>query len=149
MNIKFKIMINIVLRNKSLIKIYRISMKIFKFLNKHLYILSLLSLFTKARNSIYFRALSIIIKIFLLINLFITSGLFFTFVDLTTPLSLIYEFYDGILNPYKDLILDKYNSLFNINVEDKMVENYANKIEKVEGTNKYKVVSSNSSNISD
>jgi hypothetical protein len=36
-----------------------------------------------------------------------SSGLFFSALDLYTPFSIIYSFYDKVLSPYKDLMLSK------------------------------------------
>ena len=78
-------------------------MKIFKFLNKHLYILSIISFIAKARKSVYYKTISFILKIILAINLVITSGLFFSVVDLYTPLNTIYSFYNDFLGPYIEI----------------------------------------------
>ena len=116
-------MINIILKNKKLIMLYKYSIKIFKFLNKHLYILSILSFLRKSRNSIYYKFISWTIKIVILLNLIISSGLFFSTVDLVTPLNIIYNFYNDLLGPYIEMMRIKYNELNNIttNTETKYV----------------------------
>jgi hypothetical protein len=122
-------MINIVLKNKKIIKFYKYSLNSFKFLNKHLYILSILSFISKSRKSIYYKIISYTIKLVIILNLVISSGLFYAAMDLQTPLTAIYSFYDTILSPYKDLLLEKYQNLMNLNVEDKVSNNFVNKKE--------------------
>jgi hypothetical protein len=73
-------------------------------LNKHLYLLSIISLIAKLRKSVYYKVITWIIKIVLIINLTITSGLFFSVVDLSTPLNTIYLFYNDLLGPYIDIL---------------------------------------------
>jgi hypothetical protein len=109
-------MISIILKNKKLITFYKYSVKVFKFLNKHLYILSILSFLTKTRNSIFYKIISYTIKLVILINLFISSGLFYASIDLYTPFSNIYSFYDIILSPYLDLIKNKYDKIFDLDI---------------------------------
>jgi hypothetical protein len=118
-------MINIILKNRSLIKIYKYSLIIFKFLNKHLYILSILSILAKARKSNYYKIFSWIIKIILVLNLAVSSGLFFSVVDLYTPFTTIKLFYNDLLGPYLELLRSKTNELSNLysNVENKYVNN--------------------------
>lgn len=53
-------------------------------------------------------------------NLIITSGLFYSALDLHTPLLAIYNFYDTVLSPYYDLFLNKYKDLSNIDVESNL-----------------------------
>jgi hypothetical protein len=104
----------ILIRNKHLIRLHKYGKLTFNFLNKHFYIVSLLSLIAKAKNNKLYKITSWIIKLILVINIFISSGLFFSLVDLTTPITAIYSFYDNLLSPYIDMITDKYNSLSNL-----------------------------------
>jgi hypothetical protein len=119
-------MINIILKNKTLIKIYKHSVKIFKFLNKHLYLLSILSFLSKARNSVYYKVISYILKLIIVINLVVTSGVFYAALDVQTPLLAVYDFYDKILSPYIDLLINKINNVSNINLEDSYVKSFRN-----------------------
>jgi hypothetical protein len=106
--------IAILIRNRHIIRLHKYGKITFNFLNKHFYFVSLLSLIAKAKNNKLYKITSWIIKLILVINIFISSGLFFTVVDLTTPLSAIYNFYDNLLGPYIDMITDKLNSLSNL-----------------------------------
>lgn len=104
-------MINIILKNKRLIKLYRGFVILFKFLNKHLYLLSIITLIKRSRSTALYKAISLIIKMVVLINLIISSGLFFSFLDLQTPLMNVYSFYDEIIKPFYDYLIEKFNDL--------------------------------------
>lgn len=83
-------------------------------MNKHLYILSIISLIAKARKSIYYKIISWILKLILAINLLVTSGLFFSIVDLSTPLEGIYNFYSDMLGPYIKYLKLKLSEMFDM-----------------------------------
>lgn len=134
-------MLNIIIKNKKLIKLYKYSIGIFKFLNKHLYILSFISLIAKFRKSFYYKMLTYLIKAIVAINLIITSGLFFTLTDFSTPLIQIWNIYDEILGPYIEILKQKIKSLYNllINLDDNLITKYNNvsvpEVTKVVGEN--------------
>jgi hypothetical protein len=115
-------MINIILKNKTLIKLYKYSVTTFKFMNKHLYLLSIISFISRSRKSVYYKIVTLIIKIVLIINLIITSGLFFTVVDLYTPFNTIESFYSDLLGPYIEILKLKYNDLNNIYTSEKSIQ---------------------------
>ena len=119
-------MLNILIKNKKLIKLYKYSLGIFKFLNKHLYILSFISLIAKFRKSFYYKALTYLIKAIVAINLILTSGLFFTLTDFSTPLIQIWSIYNEILGPYIEILKLKIKSLYNllINLDDNLITKY-------------------------
>jgi hypothetical protein len=104
-------MINIILKNRNLIKVYKYSKELFKFLNKHLYILSILSFLRRSRNSFYYKLISYTLKLVIFINLIITSGLFFTLTDFTTPFNIISSIYKDLLYPYLDMSKEIYTRL--------------------------------------
>jgi hypothetical protein len=91
-------------------------------LNKHLYILSILSIIAKARKSIYYKLISWILKIVIAINLLITSGIFFSVVDLYTTFKGVYYFYNDILAPYIEIVYNQYNEIQS-NIETKYLKN--------------------------
>jgi len=62
-------------------------------MNKHLYILSILSFFKKTKDSFYYKFISYTIKLVILINLVISSGLFFSALDLQEPISALRALY--------------------------------------------------------
>jgi hypothetical protein len=107
-------MINIILKNRTLIKIYKYSLKTFKFLNKHLYILSFLYLISKARKSVFYKFFSYLIKITIAINLIFTSGLMFNLADLNTPFQQVINLYYIVLGPYIELLKYKFYTINNL-----------------------------------
>lgn len=107
-------MLNIVLKNKTLIKVYKYSVKLFKFLNRHLYILSIISLISKFRKTNTYKLVNWIIKIILALNIIFISGLFVTLVDFETPFDTVYNLYMDLLNPYIEIIKAKFNLLLKI-----------------------------------
>jgi hypothetical protein len=107
-------MLNIVLKNKTLIKVYKYSIKLFKFLNRHLYILSLFSMISKFRKTNTYKVINWIIKIIVTVNVILASGLFLSLTDLQTPFDIVYNLYMDILRPYIDLIKSKFNKLLSI-----------------------------------
>jgi hypothetical protein len=121
-------MINVILKNRSLIKLYKYSVTTFKFLNKHLYILSILSLIAKARKSVYYKVISWILKFIIVINLVLTSGLFYSLIDLQTPFNTIYSFYSDFLNPYLEIIKNKYQMVDISNINNSVENKYNNLI---------------------
>jgi hypothetical protein len=111
-------MINIVLKNKRLIKIYKYSLSIFKFLNKHLYILAIISFISKSRKSIYYKIISWSIKLIILINILVGTGFIIYFTDFVNPFDKTFSFYYDILKPYIDFIKRLWHDIININIED-------------------------------
>jgi hypothetical protein len=107
-------MLNIIIKNRNLIKIVKYGKIVFKFLNRHLYILSLISLIAKFRKSNTYLVLNWLIKIIVSINLLFVSGLFFTFTDLYTPLTSIITFYETIFAPYIEIIKIKTKLIYNL-----------------------------------
>jgi hypothetical protein len=101
-------MLNIIIKNRNLIKLIKYLKIIFKFLNKHLYILSILAFLRRSKDSLYYRAITLTIKLIILINLIISSGLFFSVLDLSTPLDTIIQFYLEVIKPYFDSLLEKF-----------------------------------------
>lgn len=112
-------MLNIIIKNRTLIKIIKYLKIIFKFLNKHLYILSILAFFRRNKDSYYFIIIKFIIKLVILINLAISSGLFFSVLDLHTPFDVIISFYQDVIKPYFDSLLEKFYKLIDIQSKPK------------------------------
>lgn len=117
---------NIILKNKTLIKLYKSFIKVFKFLNKHLYILSFISIIAKFRKSNAYKAISWLIKIVIGINILIVGGLFLNITDFQTPIDMIYNLYYDILGPYIEYIKSKINILLEFfnNIEDNLITQY-------------------------
>ena len=109
---------------------YKFSVKLFKFLNKHLYILSFISLIAKFRKSNSYKVISWVIKIIVSLNILLASGLFLSITDLQTPFDAIFNLYSEFLKPYIDLIKSKINNILKSinNVDDEFIKQYrANK----------------------
>ena len=101
-------------------------------MNKHLYILSIISIISKLRKSKSYKIVSWILKIVVAINLIITSGLFLTLTDFITPYNIIINIYSDLFEPYINISKNLYNDLtdkFNdssVNKHLKSIENNSN-----------------------
>ena len=100
--------------NKKLLIIIK---KMYQFLNKHFYILPILSLLSKIRISKYYKITSWLIKLIIFINIIIGTGIIVYFTDFVNPFSIYYDF----LKPYIDLIKQYFKNL--INLEDTISSN--------------------------
>src|ERR1700728_2936245 len=116
-------MVNIILKNKSLIKIYKMSVKLFKFLNKHFYILPILSFISKIRSNNFYKSISWIVKIIILVNIILGTGFIVYFWNPSEGVSIYYQ----LLQTYIDLITNFFKGLWidfsNINIEDSFIDN--------------------------
>jgi hypothetical protein len=145
-------MLNIILKNKQLIKLYKYSVWLFKFLNKHFYIMSIISLIARFRKGIYYKAITLTIKIIIAINLLITSGLFFTLADFATPLLAIQQFYKDFVGPYLEMINNQLTTIYNkydgiAQLKDKAESNYGKNVFKSITENNLIETASDNSNI--
>src|SRR5580692_7715114 len=113
---------NIIIKNKNIIKLYKFLVEVFKFLNKYLYILSIISLiksiFASLRENKLYLVISWIIKILLFINILVGTGFIIYFTDLVNPFNNTFSFYSDILKPYFDFLKKFWNDLINFNIED-------------------------------
>jgi hypothetical protein len=107
-------MLNIVLKNKTLIKVYKYSVKTIKFLNRHLYLFSILSMISKFRKTNTYKVVNWIIKVIISLNIIFVSGLFVTLIDFETPFDTVYNLYMDLLSPYIEIIKAKANLLLKI-----------------------------------
>jgi len=107
-------MLNIVLKNKTLIKVYKYSVKTIKFLNRHLYLFSILSMFSKFRKTNTYKVVNWIIKVIISLNIIFVSGLFITLIDFETPFDTVSNLYMDLLSPYIEIIKAKVNLLLKI-----------------------------------
>jgi hypothetical protein len=116
-----------ILKNKPVLNLYRYSVITFRFLNKYLYLVSIFSLIISLKSylndSKIYRFLSWFIKFILLINLILGTGLIIYFTDFNNPLENTYSFYYDLLKPYLDYLINLYNDLLNINIEDSIISN--------------------------
>lgn len=125
-------MLKIIIKNQNLIKIYKISVKIFTFLNKYLFLMSILSIlinfYKTLRENKFFRFISYIIKFILLFNIILGTGIILYFGDISNPL-LGFNIYYDIIQPYIDFIKNLWNKLINLNLDDKLVSEIKNNID--------------------
>lgn len=115
-------MITIILKNKNLIKLFKFSVKLFKFMNKYLYILSIISILNRiyatVKENKFYKVISWTIKIFLYVNLIVGTGFILYFTDFSNPFNNTFSFYYDIFKPYFDFFKQFWNDLLNINIED-------------------------------
>jgi hypothetical protein len=119
-------MLNIIIKNKTLINIYKYSVNIFKFLNKYLYLLSILSLLTSfyttiKQNKLY-KILSNTIKLIVILNLVIGTGFILYFTDFSNNPFTLSFFYD-IINSYFDYLKNLWNEFTNFSIEESFIKN--------------------------
>ena len=87
-------MLNIIITNQVLIKICKYLVKLFKFLNKYLFILSLISLlnkiYAKFKENKFYYAINWTIKIILILTLITSTGII---LDFTSPINTTFSIY--------------------------------------------------------
>lgn len=114
-------MLNIIIKNRSLIKLFKYGKIIFKLLNRHLYVLSIFGFIARISKSKTFKVINWFTKIIIAINLIVASGLFISLTDFITPIDIIIDYYTSTLNPYFQLIKQKirliYNSITNLDTD--------------------------------
>jgi len=116
-----------ILKNKPVMLIYKYSVIIFKFLNKYLYIVSLfslvLSLKRKLNDNKIYQIISQIIKVFIIINIILGTGMLIYFTDFRNPLNNTLLFYYDELKPYIEIIIKFKNDLLNLDIEESLISN--------------------------
>jgi hypothetical protein len=107
-----KILLNIIKHYKVLIK----------YLNKHFYILPLLALFSKVFKNKYYKISSLILKLIIILNIIVGTGLIIYFTDINTPLNTTFSLYSDLLRPYLDYLINLWNDLRNFSVEESLLK---------------------------
>lgn len=97
--------------------------KIFTILNKHFYILPLLSLLSKLRNNKIFQIMNWIIKLFIFINIILSVGYFIYFTDFVSSFNSIYSIYYDILEYYIELMKNIFQKIINFGPGDQASNN--------------------------
>ena len=107
---------------------YKYLVVLFQFMNKHFYIIPLLSLLSKLSNNKYFKSFNWFIKIIIILNIIIGVGIILYFTDLVSPITSTYSFYSDFFQFYIDLIKQFWNDLVNIHnsVEDSIIRESIN-----------------------
>nr|AQU12789.1 hypothetical protein [Thelephora ganbajun] len=129
----------LILKNKTLIKFYKYSVNVFKFLNKYLYIISILSLlnsiYSKFRENKFYKTIYWTINFIFISTLIVSTGFILYFTDFTSPINLTFSIYLDLFKPYIDFLktlwndlINLYNNLINISVEDSIASNVKDSI---------------------
>lgn len=116
-----------ILKNKPVLMLYKYSVITFRFLNKYLYIISILSIlntiYSTLRNNKFYQIISVIFKLIFVINLIVGTGYIIYFIDFTNPINSTYLLYYDILKPYIDILKNFWNDLINFNIEESIISN--------------------------
>jgi hypothetical protein len=118
------------LKNKTLFKLYKYIVVLFKFLNKHFYIIPLLSLLSKLRKTSFFKSFNWFIKFIVILNIIIGVGIVLYLIDFSSPVNTTYSIYHDFIQFYIDLIKQFWNDIINFHnsVEDSYIKDSTNKI---------------------
>ena len=118
------------LKNKTLFKMYKYLVVLFKFLNKHFYIIPLLSLLSKLRKTSFFKSFNWFIKFIVILNIIIGVGIVLYLIDFSSPVNTTYSIYHDFIQFYIDLIKQFWNDIINFHnsVEDSYIIDSTNKI---------------------
>lgn len=118
------------LKNKTLFKMYKYLVVLFKFLNKHFYIIPLLSLLSKLRKTSFFKSFNWFIKFIVILNIIIGVGIVLYLIDFSSPVNTTYSIYHDFIQFYIDLIKQFWNDIINFHnsVEDSFIKDSTNKI---------------------
>jgi hypothetical protein len=107
---------------QKLIKLINKLLVLFKFYNKYLYILPLISILSsilgKISNNKIFKLITWLIKIIVIINIIVSVGYILYFTGFENPFDKLFSFYSDLLEPYIHLLKSLWNDLKNINIED-------------------------------
>jgi hypothetical protein len=114
-----------ILKNKPIMQIYKYSVRTFTFLNKYLYLISILSIITsiysKLRGNKFYKILSSLIKLFLFVNLLVGTGFILYLTDFVTPLNTTLSIYSDYFQSYIEILTRLYNDLIKYNIEDSII----------------------------
>jgi hypothetical protein len=117
-------MLNIIIKNKKLIKFFKCLLKIFQFLNKYLYILSFLSLlnsiYAKVRGNKFYKAINWTLKLILISTLIVSTGLILYFIDFGYPINTTLSIYLDFIKDYTAHLINLWNDL--INIKENLIE---------------------------
>lgn len=91
------------MNRSTMLKVMHKINKIYITLNKYIYILPLISMFTELstiRDNKIFKLINKLIKLLILISIVISGFVVLYFTDFTTPLTNTYSLYSDLLEPY-------------------------------------------------
>lgn len=78
--------------------------KLFNILNKHFYIIPILSYLSSIRNNKFFKSINNILKIIILINIILGVSFIILFTDFVIPFNITYSIYYDLIDPYIEII---------------------------------------------
>jgi hypothetical protein len=120
-----KIMLTFIIKNKTIINIYKYSVNVFKFINKYLYLLSIISflasLYSTIKQNKFYKILSTVFKLIIIINIIVGTGFILYFTDYADPFT--FSFYYEIFNSYIDFLKNTWNEFMNYSIEDSIIKN--------------------------
>ena|SRR5882757_680706 len=118
-----------------LLNIFLLFKSLFQFLNKHFYIILIISTISKYTNNKFYKSIIWLIKIFIFANIIFGIGYIIYFSlsgyhSFVNPFENVYSFYYELLKPYIDSIKRLWNDLisFNNSIEDSFIKDNTNKI---------------------
>ena len=116
-----------ILKNKTVMRLYKYSYLIYRYLNKYLYLASIisfiLSLNTHLRSNKIYKSINWLLKIVFLLNVILGTGLIIYFTDFIDPFNSVFSLYSDLIKPYIELIKQYWNNLINFNIEDSVISN--------------------------
>lgn len=92
------------------------------FLNKHFYILTIITVITKYTNSKLYKIISTIVKIFVFVNIIFFTVYIVYYSDFSSFISGI-SIYNDIIKPYIDFIINMWNNYITLKIEDTYIKN--------------------------
>lgn len=107
-----------------LLKIIVLAKDIFQFLNKHFYILAIITTISKFTNTKIYQFVSWIVKIFVLANIIFGISYILYFTDLTAFYNNL-SIYNDIIKPYVEFLTNLWNEI-NISIEDNIIKTLVN-----------------------
>jgi len=118
-----------------LLNIFLLFKSLFQFLNKHFYIILIISTISKYTNNKFYKSIIWLIKIIIFANIIFGIGYIIYFSlsgyhSFVNPFENVYSFYYELLKPYIDSIKRLWNDLisFNNSIEDSFIKDNTNKI---------------------
>jgi predicted PurR-regulated permease PerM len=99
------------------LKLVNLLQKIYNFLNKHFYVIAIISYLSKFTNHKIFKFISTIFKIFIIVNIIFGIGYIIYFNSAINQLNDLISIYKDLIQFYIDLFMNIWNDLMNFNIE--------------------------------
>jgi len=107
----------------ALLKLIMLAKSIFQFLNKHFYIILIISTISKYTNNKFYKSFTWIIKIFIFANIIfgITYIIYFSVSEHSFVNGI--AIYTDLISKYIDNLINLWNDLIKFNIEDSIIKN--------------------------